>query len=672
MKQSTAALILERTRLRARRRALWTARQWARNRSSPDQGLAITAGEVARILQTVAQTKREATDFLADEEVAALSPAIRAADRALAGDTFWAPMCARFALPEAERDLLALTLTEALDPEFGRVLAYLGDDTRQSRATPWLAVQLFSDDFTGSRVPSVPEALLKWRLIVPLDAGSPPYPTRPLQADLAILLSILQESWTDPSLDGIATWENVAEAAAMPVLHQAALEQMTAAARKTAPMVVDLLGAEGVGRRILSLQCAAATNKSLLAIDCATLVASQAPTPDLIVAAVRMARIQDAVLLWRRAELLPPNALPAGLTEGLDMVRTVPSDAITRSEALGLSLEKPTQTGRIAVWHSIIGDKPPLMVTSQRLTPAEIALVARAAPAGEASIRMALRRAPPPDGDLVSRLPCPYGWDDLVAAPDMLDRLKYLETQIRLRWEVYEDWGFGRLAHLGTGITALFAGSSGTGKTMTAQILAAALDLDLYRIDLAGVINKYVGETEKRLRDAFAFAEQAGKILFFDEADALFGSRMQVKDSHDRFANIEIDYLLQRIERFDGIAILATNRKSDIDTAFLRRLCVVVDFHPPGPPERLTIWHRVLPATAPSGEPLLDDIDWEMLANRLALTGADIKSAALSAAFMARGEGSRIGMRHVLAASQREFAKKGQVLRLRPGEATAP
>jgi SpoVK/Ycf46/Vps4 family AAA+-type ATPase len=236
---------------------------------------------------------------------------------------------------------------------------------------------------------------------------------------------------------------------------------------------------------------------------------------------------------------------------------------------------------------------------------------------------------------------------------------------------VYEEWGFERLAHLGHGIAALFGGPSGVGKTMAAQVIARSLELDLYRVDLAGVVNKYIGETEKRLRDVFDFCERAGCILFFDEADALFGSRMQVKDAHDRFANIEIDYLLQRIERFDGITILATNRKNDLDTAFLRRLRVVIDFLPPGPAERLALWRRALPERSPGGEQILDALDWSFLAERLTLTGADIKSAALSAAFLARAEGTRIAMRHVLAAAQREMTKRGMVLRTPLREAGA-
>ena len=188
--------------------------------------------------------------------------------------------------------------------------------------------------------------------------------------------------------------------------------------------------------------------------------------------------------------------------------------------------------------------------------------------------------------------------------------------QARLRFAVLEDWGFERLLPMGRGLTALFAGPSGTGKTMAAQVLARALGMDLYRVDLAGVINKYIGETEKHLRRVFEACERANVLLFFDEADALFGQRMQVKDAHDRFANIEIDYLLQRMEQFDGVAVLATNRKEDLDKAFLRRLRFLIDFLPPGPAERLELWRKSLPLQSPSGEEILGAIDWELLAEQ--------------------------------------------------------
>ena len=219
------------------------------------------------------------------------------------------------------------------------------------------------------------------------------------------------------------------------------------------------------------------------------------------------------------------------------------------------------------------------------------------------------------------------------------------------RAQVYEAWGFGRSMNRGRGISALFAGASGTGKTMAAEILAHELHLDLYRIDLAGVVSKYIGETEKNLRQVFDAAEQAGAILFFDEADALFGKRTEVKDSHDRYANIEVNYLLQRMEEYRGLAILATNRKSFLDQAFLRRLRFLVDFPFPDAADRRRIWERVFPASAE-----VERLDFGALA-RLEIPGGNIRNIAVNAAFLAATEGRPIGMGHVLAAARREYAK---------------
>jgi SpoVK/Ycf46/Vps4 family AAA+-type ATPase len=199
---------------------------------------------------------------------------------------------------------------------------------------------------------------------------------------------------------------------------------------------------------------------------------------------------------------------------------------------------------------------------------------------------------------------------------------------------------------------------------MAAQVMAKSLGLPLLRVDLAGVVNKYIGETEKNLRKVFDALEDSNALLFFDEADALFGNRTQVKDAHDRFANIEIDYLLQRIEQFDGVAILATNRRQDLDPAFVRRLRFVIEFLPPRPAERLALWRLALPECAPNGEQIRGNIDFDYLAERLIMTGAEIKSTALAAAFLARAEDEKIAMRHIFTAAQREMAKQGQRLRV--------
>jgi ATP-dependent 26S proteasome regulatory subunit len=253
--------------------------------------------------------------------------------------------------------------------------------------------------------------------------------------------------------------------------------------------------------------------------------------------------------------------------------------------------------------------------------------------------------------ELAQRIvPC-QTWEDIVLPEDVFCQLREIAAQVAHRPQVYEAWGFGEKLSRGRGINALFAGPSGTGKTMGAEILANHLDLDLYRIDLAGIVSKYIGETEKNLKKVFDAAEQSGAILFFDEADALFGKRTEVKDSHDRYANIEVNYLLQRMEDYRGLAILATNRKSDLDRAFLRRLRFLVDFPFPDAEHRQRIWQKVFPAQA-----AVADLDYDALA-RLEIPGGNIKNIALNAAFLAADTGVSIGMEHIMHAARREYNK---------------
>ncbi len=253
--------------------------------------------------------------------------------------------------------------------------------------------------------------------------------------------------------------------------------------------------------------------------------------------------------------------------------------------------------------------------------------------------------------DLAQRLTPSARWDDIVLPEDVLAQLREIAAQVANRAQVYDRWGFSRQLGRGRGITALFGGPSGTGKTMAAEILASELELDLYRVDLAGLMDKYVGETEKNLRSVFDAAERSGSILFFDEADALFGKRTEVKDSHDRYANIEVNYLLQRMEDYRGLAILATNRKAVLDRAFLRRLRFLVDFSFPDATSRRRIWEKVFPQDAELGK-----LDFAGLA-RLELSGGHIKTIAVNAAFLAAGEHVPIAMPHVMHAARREYAK---------------
>jgi SpoVK/Ycf46/Vps4 family AAA+-type ATPase len=229
--------------------------------------------------------------------------------------------------------------------------------------------------------------------------------------------------------------------------------------------------------------------------------------------------------------------------------------------------------------------------------------------------------------------------------------LRDLAAHVRQRALVYETWGFARTSERGLGISALFAGISGTGKTLAAEVLARELSLDLYRIDLSQVVSKYIGETEKNLRRIFEAAEEAGAVLLFDEADALFGKRSDVKDSHDRYANIEVSYLLQRMEQYRGLAVLTSNMRNALDQAFLRRLRFIVEFPFPDFEQRLAIWRRVFPEGVPLGA-----IDWTRLGG-LNIAGGTIRNIALAAAFSAADAGRPVEMTHLLRAARSEYRK---------------
>ena len=253
--------------------------------------------------------------------------------------------------------------------------------------------------------------------------------------------------------------------------------------------------------------------------------------------------------------------------------------------------------------------------------------------------------------ELAQRISTRAGWSDLVLPPAETEVLRAIVAQVRQRRTVYETWGFAQKSGRGLGTSVLFAGPTGTGKTLAAEVLANEMRLDLYRIDLSAVVSKYIGESEKALRRVFDAAEDSGAILLFDEADALFGLRSPVKDSHDRYANIQVSYLLQRMEEYRGLAILTTNQKAALDPAFMRRLRFVVQFPFPGVEQRSAIWSAVFPANAPQ-----DGLDSERLA-QLNVAGGNIRNIAMNAAFLAAEESRPIRMQDVLVATRAEYAK---------------
>jgi SpoVK/Ycf46/Vps4 family AAA+-type ATPase len=258
---------------------------------------------------------------------------------------------------------------------------------------------------------------------------------------------------------------------------------------------------------------------------------------------------------------------------------------------------------------------------------------------------------------LAQKIESRYGWQDIVLPDDQLCQLHEIASHVNYKQIVMGEWGFGKKFSLGHGVTALFAGPSGTGKTMAAEVIAKELSLDLYKIDLSGVISKYIGETEKNLSRVFSAANDSNAILFFDEADAIFGKRSEVKDAHDRYANIETAYLLQKMEEYSGIVILATNLKKNMDDAFVRRIRFIIDFPFPDEKHRQKIWRQIFPVQVPTG----DSINYSILAKKIKIAGGGIKNISLRAAYFAAENNEALDMHHVILATKYELKKMGNL-----------
>ena len=665
---------LTRVRLRAHRRALWLKALWSAESAAGQ--LAITHEEVQRHLAEPGMLGTAERHFYdTDPQPRELGVRIEAAEEGVEDHQRWKRLRAVFGLTPEESDLLALAVAVGADPAFGRVCGYLQDDASACYATPLLAAALFG--WKNVVVPGTASSVLRWRLARISDGAShPTAPNAPWLADAYIVAWLLGEASSDPVL-GTAVHEQMpGDTACLECLYPQTLRSMAeflSAMRQqqsssaVPPVEIELSGPPGAGKRTLAAQLCARFEVNLLLIDLEALLTGEtsfAQTVDRISHAVRQTWLDGVVPYWNHAHLLEPRLRQmlegqASLTFFASdaPVRTLPSRRAARqSFELGIL----SQAQRMRLWSQLTAEPMPVLLQDWQLTPAELHAAAQVAPAGaEATLQVAREILHHDPGELFSALPLPYTWDEIVLTTDIRRQLEELATQARLRGEVLEEWGFDRLCRMGRGINALFAGPSGTGKTMAAQVLARDLGRELCRVDLAEVVNKYIGETEKRLKRVFEVCERAPVVLFFDEADALFGQRTQVKDAHDRYANIQIDYLLQRMEQFDGVAILSTNRKNDLDSAFLRRLRFIVDFVSPGPAERLKLWRLSLAERSPSGEELLDAIAWEWLAENLIVTGAEIKAIALAAAFLARAEGSRIRMDHLEHAARREMTKQG-------------
>jgi len=454
------------------------------------------------------------------------------------------------------------------------------------------------------------------------------------------------------------------------------------------PQAVLLAGTEGSGRKALAFGAANALGCAALHIRCDDLPTDQRELPKLCRALVREAILFRAMPVLENIDVLPGDTetgrsdrskvLDKALQEFLGPIAG--TCALHDSRPVNLSrgaivvdVEVPSEADRNVLWHRVLGKQEALDVdrvaarypiTGGIILKSAAAAKALADARGEASVsdddvHAGLRATLDSKlSNLGKRIQWRQTWDDLVLPEDSLDEIQEFMARMKHRRRVYDQWGFSRKMAKGLGLSALFAGPPGTGKTMVAGLIAHELSLDLYQIDLSRIVSKYVGETEKNLAELFDAAEAGHAILLFDEADSLFAKRTEVKSSVDRYANLEVNYLLQRMEAFSGMTILTTNLDSSIDDAFRRRISFKVDFPFPEPEDRERLWQTMLPTEAVVG----DGIDFERLANRYEMSGGYIRNAVLRAAFLAAAEDSPITMDHMMRAGNLEYQSMGKVI----------
>ncbi|WNL45680.1 ATP-binding protein [Dyella sp. BiH032] len=574
----------------------------------------------------------------------------------------------RLGLSAFERQLLMLCVGMELDPGFAALCARAHGDPGKPWPTFALAFAVLDEPSWDALSPHRP--LRFWHLLDIHQPGPQPLVNAALSADERVVNFVKGLN----QLDGrLAPLLSPLAPAPLPPSQRMAADRILEHLRHAAPShplpPVQLLGHDAAGKQAIACAVAGGLGMHPYRLPAEMLPHAIADQETLIRLWLRESQLMPVALYLDAGEAEPGEAAAAALKRILARV-SGPVFLDTREPwpalggtALSVDVAKPTSIEQRAHWQHALGasagDHPRHLAAHFDFDLGKIERVAQTALAaahspdtlGPALWQDALARTRPALDQLAQRIEPKATWEDLKLPEHEAGLLRQIADQVARRGVVYDDWGFRERMNRGLSVSALFAGESGTGKTMAAEVIANALDLSLYRIDLSAVVSKYIGETEKNLRRLFDAADNGGAILFFDEADALFGRRSEVKDSHDRYANIEVNYLLQRLETFRGLAILATNMKSALDSAFLRRIRFIVNFPFPGAPERKAIWASAFPPQVAVGA-----LDLERLA-RLALTGGSIQGIALNAAFMAARAGTPVTMPLLLEAARGEFRK---------------
>lgn len=639
-------------------------------RSAPHKGVRRSSGRDAKQAQPAV-----GTNSVSEKQLA------RAAEELAAFETVDQPpalivLRRNLGLSRFESEVLLLCAAMEFDTRMALLCAQAQDDPARRYPTFALALALFAEPAWDVLSPERP--LRYWRLLEINQPGAQPLTTSALRADERIVNYIKGLNYLDDRLVPLLLPLRYEDRGLdLPPSQRSTVDSMIRQVGEAwslqAVPVMQLLGVDSSSKQLVASHAAAALRLSLYRFPIELL-----PSPPAELEQLTRLLMREGVL-WPFALYLDAHEMEKTATgdthasalhrflarsSGIFFLDTQDRRMETGRASVAFDIRKPTKSEQHQAWDSLLGAQQ--NGTAARLagqfnlnltTIHQIARTTLSSPAiGQQSIPQQLWEACVVDTRprlelLAQRIEPKATWEDIVLPEPELKLLHELAAQVANRTRVYSDWGFAAKRSRGLSINALFAGESGTGKTMAAEVLANDLRLSLFRIDLSAVVSKYIGETEKNLRRLFDAAEDGGAILFFDEADALFGKRSDVKDSHDRYANIEINYLLQRIEAYRGLAILATNRKSALDQAFMRRIRFVVEFRAHGIQERKAIWERVFPRETETAQ-----LDFDRLA-QLNLNGGNINNVAMNAAFLAAGAGTPVTMPLIFEAARAEFRK---------------
>ncbi|MFE7745538.1 ATP-binding protein [Nocardia sp. NPDC057455] len=630
----------------------------------PFRGLYLSDDAVDRLLNSAREPL--AADPL-ESRRAAEAEAAAAAARSAGERVRLAWVIEEFGLDGLDAEILLVALAPDVDARFEWLYGYLNDDVTRRRATVGLALSLCgvpAAAAAGRARFSAESALVRGGLVT-MDDTDRPLLARTSRVPDRVVAYLLGDDAPAPEL-------SQAIVSAPPESDQP--DERLVAALSNRQVVVYLRERPGGGGTAVAVTAARHLGRGVLIVDLSLVVDQPAVLP----AAMLEARLSGAVLvaagvdgLAERPEII--RALADAEATVVLVGSAVWDPAWARRQPVPLDVDPPSAGDRSRMWQTVLSDRlhggldaaratMQFVLTPEQVVRAAAAATTRAELAGRPVSVEDLRfgaRAQNSAGleRLARRIEPSVGWPDLVLPQPVLSQLREVALRARQRAVVLDEWRMRPGGGRGRGVTALFTGDSGTGKTMSAEVIAADLGLDLYTVNLATVVDKYIGETEKNLERIFVAAAGVNAVLLFDEADALFGRRTEVRDSHDRYANIESAYLLQRMESFDGLAILATNLRANLDDAFTRRLDVVVNYPTPDEEARRSLWERCVGTRIPRS----DDLDFDFCAHAFELSGGNIRSAVITAAYLAAGAGRELCTADLVAGVHREYRKLGRL-----------